>query len=168
MKDDYDIEQNDSGSQGGGQVVVNDQYWREKEKTQVHTRVNAHQCIIAHKSSFFSQFFKEKHSKQSLQDDKLIIDFQGNVQYEAFRKILDYIYLDDLNVLDSVSDSTEMIEVIKLAKLYKLETLFKACEQHFKELMVQSFDCSNLISLKQSSNSSAKLSVRKQAKADEQ
>jgi hypothetical protein len=24
MKDDYDIEQNDSGSQGGGQVVVND------------------------------------------------------------------------------------------------------------------------------------------------
>lgn len=80
---------------------------------------------------------------------------------------MDYIYLDDLNVLDSVSDSTEMIEVIKLAKLYKLETLFKACEQHFKELMVQSFDCSNLISLKQSSNSSAKLSVRKQAKADE-
>ena len=54
-------------------------------------------------------------------------------------------------MLDSVADSTEMIEIIKLAKLYKLDNLFKACETHFKELMVQSFDCSNLISLKNSS-----------------
>ena len=43
-----------------------------------------------------------------------------------------------------------MIEVIKLAKLYKLEGLFKSCEGHFKELMVQSFDCTNLIALKSS------------------
>jgi hypothetical protein len=41
-----------------------------------------------------------------------------------------------------------MIEIIKLAKQYKLEALFRACEGHFKELMVQSFDCTNLISLK--------------------
>jgi len=27
------------------------------------------------------------------------------VQYEAFRKVLDYMYLDDLNVLDAVADS---------------------------------------------------------------
>lgn len=42
-----------------------------------------------------------------------------------------------------------MIETIKLAKQYKLDTLFRACETHFKELMVQSFDCTNLITLKQ-------------------
>jgi hypothetical protein len=41
-----------------------------------------------------------------------------------------------------------MLEIIKLAKQYKLDTLFKACETHFKELMVQSFDCTNLITLK--------------------
>ena len=69
--------------------------------------------------------------------------------YEAFRKIIDNIYLDDLNELDNVSDSTEMIEIIKMAKQYKLDTLFKACETSFKELMVQSFDCSNLIALNQ-------------------
>lgn len=34
------------------------------------------------------------------------------------------------------SSSTEMIEIIKLAKQYKLDILFKACEAHFKELMV--------------------------------
>ena len=44
-----------------------------------------------------------------------------------------------------------MIEIIKLSKQYKLDYLFKACESHFKELMVQSFDCSNLIALKGSS-----------------
>jgi len=83
-----------------------------------------------------------------------VVDFAGQVQYEAFRKIVDYMYLDDLNVLDQVSDSAEMIEIIKLSKQYKLETLFKACESHFKELMVQSFDCSNLITLKTSSGPS--------------
>jgi len=57
-------------------------------------------------------------------------------------------------VLDAVADSTEMIEIIKLAKMYNLDQLFKACEIHFKELMVQSFDCSNLITLKYSGNSS--------------
>lgn len=61
---------------------------------------------------------------------------------------MDYVYLDDLNVLDTVGDSTEMMEIIKLAKQYRLEALFKACEGHFKELMVQSFDCSNLIALR--------------------
>jgi hypothetical protein len=29
-----------------------------------------------------------------------------------------------------------MLEIIKLSKQYKLDALFKACEAHFKELMV--------------------------------
>lgn len=51
--------------------------------------------------------------------------------YEAFRKIIDYFYLDDLTVLDSIQDSTEMIEIIKLSKLFKLDDLFRAAELHF-------------------------------------
>jgi hypothetical protein len=39
--------------------------------------------------------------------------------------------LDDLAVLDGIADSTEMIEIIKLAKLFKLDELFRAAEQHF-------------------------------------
>lgn len=58
------------------------------------------------------------------------------MSYDAFRKLIDYIYLEDLNILDFVGDSTEMIEIIKLAKQYKLDALFKACESHFKEIMV--------------------------------
>lgn len=47
-----------------------------------------------------------------------------------------------------------MIEIIKLAKQYKLDGLSKACENHFKELMVQSFDCTNLLTLKTGRSSS--------------
>jgi len=139
-------------------VQVSEAYWREKEKVLIPgLKVAAHQCIIAHKSPYFAQFFKEQKassgSKNPSEDRTLIIDFNGAVCYEAFRKIIDYIYLDDHQWLidqaaAEASSSTEMIETIKLAKQYKLESLFKACEAHFKELMVQSFDCTNLITLK--------------------
>lgn len=60
-----------------------------------------------------------------------MIDFKEEVLYEAFRKVIDYFYLDDLTVLDTIQDSTEMMEIIKLAKLYKLDELFKAAELYF-------------------------------------
>lgn len=60
-----------------------------------------------------------------------MIDFNGQVQYEAFRKIVDYLYLNDLTMLDSIQDSSEILEIIKLSKLYKLDGLFKAAETYF-------------------------------------
>jgi hypothetical protein len=84
---------------------VSESYWREKEKVAApQLKVAAHQCIIAYKSAYFASFFKEKRAEQesSLQQQKdegshqpLVIDFNGQVCYEAFRKIIDYIYLDD-------------------------------------------------------------------------
>lgn len=65
------------------------------------------------------------------QDDEIVIDFKEEVLYEAFRKVIDYFYLDDLTVLDTIQDSTEIMEIIKLAKLYKLDDLFKAAELYF-------------------------------------
>jgi len=65
--------------------------------------------------------------------------------YEAFRKVLDFMYLDDLNVLQGAEDHSEIIEVIKLSQKYGLEALFEASEKHFKELMSSQFDCSSLI-----------------------
>ena len=43
---------------------------------------------------------------------------KGEVLYEAFKKIVDYLYLDDTSLLDDISDLTEMKEVIRLAKLF--------------------------------------------------
>ena len=51
--------------------------------------------------------------------------------YEAFKKIIDFLYLDDIGVLSSISDSTEMIEIIRLARQFKIVELFRAAEVHF-------------------------------------
>ena len=93
--------------------------------------MTAHIAIIATKSIYFQQIFLEKIAKKTRKDEKLIIDFNGQVQYEAFRKIVDYFYLNDLTMLDSIQDSSEILEIIKLSKLYKLEGLFKAAEAYF-------------------------------------
>ncbi len=61
----------------------------------------------------------------------MVIDFEEQILYEAFKKIVDYLYLDDIAVLDGISDSNEMIEIIKLSKLFKLEELYRAAEIHF-------------------------------------
>jgi BTB/POZ domain len=107
---------------------VGEGYWREKERVLVPSlKVAAHQCIIAAKSPYFAQFFREKRAQQmngsqlSAEERTLVIDFQGAVCYEAFRKIIDYIYLDDHQWLldqaaSEASSSTEMVETIKLAK----------------------------------------------------
>lgn len=84
----------------------------------------------------------------SSKDDEIVIDFEEGVMYEAFRKIVDYFYLDDLNVLEGIQDSTEMTEIIKLSKLFKLDDLFKAAEIHFQETMVNWFETSSVFSLK--------------------
>lgn len=75
MKEEYDLEQNDSSTQS----ALNDHYWKEKERTVISTRVLAHQCVIAHKSPFFATFFKEEAGKPSkaFEDGKLVLDFHG-------------------------------------------------------------------------------------------
>ena len=77
-----------------------------------------------------------------------MIDFGGQVHYEAFRKIIDYLYLNDLTMLDSIQDSSEILEIIKLSKLYKLEQLFKAAESYFQEIMFLWFENHSVFTLK--------------------
>ena len=72
------------------------------------------------------------------------------MQYEAFRKIIDYLYLNDLSMLDAIQDSSEILEIIKLSKLYKLESLFKAAEAYFQEIMFLWFENHSVFTLKPS------------------
>ena len=64
--------------------------------------ISAHIAIIATKSIYFQQVFLEKIALKTRKDEKLIIDFNGQVQYEAFRKIIDYLYLNDLTMLELI------------------------------------------------------------------
>ena len=83
--------------------------------------------------------FKESIAKRKNKDEKIIIDFEGKILYPAFKKIVDYLYLDDLQILESIVDFSEMMEVTKFAKVHKLEALFKAAEVHFQEVMLNWF-----------------------------
>jgi hypothetical protein len=78
-------------------------------------------------------------AKRKSKDEKIVIDFEGKILYSAFKKIIDYLYLDDLDLLDSIADFHEMMEVTKLAKQHKLDLLFKAVEAHFQEVMLNWF-----------------------------
>jgi hypothetical protein len=40
--------------------------------------------------------------------------------YQAFKKMIDFCYLEDLNILSTINDSNEMIEILKLANHYNL------------------------------------------------
>ena len=88
---------------------------------------------------YFRQVFKDKISKRKTKDEKIVIDLEGKVLYSAFKKIIDYLYLDDLTMLESIVDFSEMMEVTKFAKQHKLDPLFKAVEVHFQEVMLNWF-----------------------------
>ena len=79
--------------------------------------------IIASKSLVLSQvlldnikiqYVKDKSGKVS-DHKKIVIDFKEQVHYQSFKKIIDFCYLDDLNILNQVSDSNELIEIIKMS-----------------------------------------------------
>ncbi len=58
--------------------------------------------MIANKSPYFFKLLKEKQNALTSKDDLIEIDFEEGVMYEAFRKIVDYFYLDDLSVLEGI------------------------------------------------------------------
>ena len=122
--------------------------------------MNAHIAIIATKSNYFQQIFQERIPKKTRKDEKIVIDFRGQVYYEAFRKIIDYFYLNDLSVLDAVKDSSEILEIIKLSKIFNLTNLFKAAESYFQEIMFLWFENHSVFSLKPSKIASMQQSKR--------
>lgn len=111
--------------------------------------IYGHTGIIAAKSAHFAKIVREKLPQKVRKEDHLVIDFGGQVNYEAFRKIVDYLYLDDLKVLDDITDSTELLDIIKLSKQYQLDQLFKAAEVHFQEVMQSWFETSSFLQIKQ-------------------
>lgn len=70
------------------------------------------------KSPYFQQIFTEKIKKRASNSEKIVIDLGGQVMFEAFRKVMDYFYLNDVAVIEGVLESAEMMEIIKLAKTY--------------------------------------------------
>lgn len=69
-------------------------------------------------------------------DKKIVVDFQGQYLYQAFKRVIDYCYLEDMNIFNDISDSNEMIEIIKLANQFNLAGMIAAIESVFQDNML--------------------------------
>jgi hypothetical protein len=128
-----------SSDEEGKEDQIFDSYSTEiKQKAAITTKVHSHQAVLQMKSPFLKNLFLQKRSESP--DGKIVIDFKNEVLYEGFKRIVDYLYLDDLRVIDDVEETREMLEIIKLAKQYQLDSLFKACESRLKDLLAIYFD----------------------------
>ena len=54
-------------------------FWHEKPRLPCSKQLTAHIAIIATKSIYFQQIFLDKIAKKTRKDEKLIIDFNGQV-----------------------------------------------------------------------------------------
>ena len=77
--------------------------------------VRVHKVILAYKHSYFAAFFTSK-------KDMKEVELKGT-RYKPFRLIIDYIYLEDLDLIDMEGFDRELIDTYKLAKKYGLKLL---------------------------------------------
>lgn len=77
-------------------------------------------AMIAMRSKILKDKFVEKLKDRTDKNQKVVIDFEQQVHFQAFKKIIDFCYLGDPSVINTITDSSEMIELIKLANLFGL------------------------------------------------
>jgi len=101
--------------------------------------------IIASKSNLLSKLLMDHIAQQKDKQSgdphhKIVIDFQGQVLYQAFKKVIDYCYIDDLSILNSINDSNEMTEMMKLANQFNLSNITKSTESIYQEHVINLLD----------------------------
>lgn len=98
-------------------------------------KVSAHKFVLAARSPVFNEMFKknviktailEKKSEvsQTAENSTEIIPIK-DCSFKAFRLVIDYIYLDNLSILDDICGCNELTEILKLAKQYQLPELLE-------------------------------------------
>ena len=106
-------------------------------------RIWAHKFILASKSPIFEEMFSKnilKYSPEKKDDNRLSsengVDYISvkECNYKAFKLILDYIYLENLDILDDVTGWNELTEILKLAKQYQLPELQEKWESQLLSL----------------------------------
>jgi hypothetical protein len=109
----------------------------------VEYKVSAHKFVLASRSLVFNDMFKKSSGKGLLFEKKDSgIGGEGShevivikdTSFKAFKVVLDYIYLDNLNLLDDINGCSELTEILKLAKFYHLNGLLDKCERQFLSL----------------------------------
>ena len=65
----------------------------------------------------------------------------GDVGYEALRRVIDFFYLDDVGILTAEPETHfHYIPILKLARLFGLDTLVRRCEVLIRDSVRYYFD----------------------------
>ena len=99
------------------------------------TRIKGHKCILASRSSFFKNMF----TVGMRESEESIISVQ-DISLPTFMKLLEFIYSDQLNDLESAEQA---IDVLVAANKYGLDRLKRLCEKY----LVQLIDLENVVEL---------------------
>jgi len=99
------------------------------------TRIKAHKCVLASRSSFFKNMF----TVGMRESEESIISVQ-DITLATFMKLLEFIYSDQLNDLESAEQA---IDVLVAANKYGLDRLKRLCEK----FLVQMIDLENVVEL---------------------
>jgi len=99
------------------------------------TRIKGHRCILASRSSFFKNMF----TVGMRESEESIISVQ-DINLPTFMKLLEFIYSDQLNDLESAEQA---IDVLVAANKYGLDRLKRLCEK----FLVQLIDLENVVEL---------------------
>jgi len=74
-----------------------------KQTTSSNIQIEGHSAIIANKSAVMSKLLSENKPVESAGKPKMIvIDFKGQFLYQAFKKVLDFCYLEDMNIFNTI------------------------------------------------------------------
>ena len=99
------------------------------------TRIKGHKCILASRSNFFKNMF----TVGMRESEESIISVQ-DISLPTFMKLLEFIYSDQLNDIESAEQA---IEVLVAANKYGLDRLKRLCEK----FLVQLIDLENVVEL---------------------
>mmetsp|Transcript_6640 Transcript_6640/g.6491 ORF Transcript_6640/g.6491 Transcript_6640/m.6491 type:complete len:569 (+) Transcript_6640:716-2422(+) len=89
--------------------------------------ISCHKIVLASRSDYFKQLLKNTST------------IEITYSKEAFNKVIEYIYLDDMEILletiSSCKSYDQVVELLELANNFKLSELQKACQTHLMQIL---------------------------------
>lgn len=97
--------------------------------------IKAHKFILLNKSKYFYDL---------VISDTKVVNFK-NVDELVFRNIIDYFYIEDLNFTEEFKTIDQLLDALKLTKLFNLKTLEEKIEFRLKSLLSKYSEALQLI-----------------------
>jgi len=96
----------------------------------------AHKFLIAARSQLFAELLREHSGDKFIEVD--------DCSLKSFQTLIEYLYLDDIQIVQTIKDCEMLVEILKLAKRHQLPCLLEQCEIQFKTIIKEDFNIPNI------------------------